>query len=156
MDTSKLVPVAEIAGEDEEEMRELRQLARCASDFLSAFKWCKAIRESYEGYGVAGIVGVYLFRIEPAHPGVDEWLWVVVGDLPSAYLVTDGAPTPAAALQIYVEEMSEWVAAVESGRTVEGLIPVKAPATVENAAMLKSRLTFLTQRVIPMVAADVG
>jgi hypothetical protein len=39
---------------------------------------------------VGGVVSTFLFRID-AEPNIDEWLWVVVGDLPSCYLVTDRA-----------------------------------------------------------------
>jgi hypothetical protein len=99
------------------------------------------------------VVAVFLFRIVPKQEGVDEWLWVVVGDLPSAYLVTDDNPTPASALEAYVAEMSAWVDAVENGRPVADLIPVNVPPTRENSQQLRNRLTFLSANVIPRYAA---
>ena len=48
---------------------------------------------------IGGVVAVFLFRID-GPPEVDPLLWVVVGDLPTAYLVTDDAPSPAIALDV--------------------------------------------------------
>jgi len=73
---------------------------------------------------------------------------VIVGDLPSAYLVTDDAPTSEEALQADIELMDEWVEAVKQGKSVDDLIPVNAPATAAIAAMLESRLRFLQERVL--------
>jgi len=57
-------------------------------------------------------VCVFLFALMPAGRDVDCLLWVIVGDLPPAYLVTDEASGPVEALRVYVPEMSKWVAAM--------------------------------------------
>ncbi len=111
-----------------------------AKEFLSSSTWCERIEESFFGFGYAGIVAVFLFRIVPARPGVDDWLWVVVGDLPPAYLVTEGNLTPDLAIDGYICEMSKWVQAAKEGRPVDHLIPVNVPATQENAEALEGRL----------------
>jgi hypothetical protein len=92
---------------------------------------------------------VFFFRIVAAQEGVDECLWVTVGDVPPAYLVTDESRTPAAALQTYIGEMRRWVAAAESGQSVEELIPVNITATREMALALKRRLDFLESQILP-------
>ena len=69
----------------------LQQLLVKAHAYLRSYRWCHGIQESYFGLGVAGVVGVFLLRIVGGE-GVDDWLWVVVGDLPSCHLVTDDAP----------------------------------------------------------------
>jgi hypothetical protein len=51
-------------------------------------------------------VAVLLVKITPTREDVDEWLWVVVGDLPPAYLVADDAPGPAAALRAYISSVT--------------------------------------------------
>lgn len=55
-----------------------------------------------------------LEKNEGSAPGTPGALWVVAGDLPSAYLVTDAAPTATAtaALAIYCSLMQDWVEAV--------------------------------------------
>ena len=73
------------------------------------------------------------FNIHPLRRDVDELLWVVVGDIPPAYLVTDDAPDPVAALQAYIREMRRWIEAVRLGRPIADLIPVNALPTAVNA-----------------------
>jgi hypothetical protein len=117
-----------------------------AFNFLSNRIWYDSLHESYMGMFHPGIVAVFLFRIVPKD--FDEWIWVVVGDLPTAYIVGDDCPNPAAALDGYIGEMEEWIKAVEKGQSVEDLIPVNAPPTLNNAKALKSRMNFLDERIL--------
>jgi hypothetical protein len=149
IDKTKLAPVTKLVGEDAEETRELEALVAKAKEFIMTFDWNADIREIFSGIAVPGVVGVFLVWIVPRSANVDDELWVVVGDVPPAYLVTDDAPTPASALALYTDLMSEWVAAVRSGQSVSDLIPVDAEPTRENAEMLASRLRFLVERVLP-------
>jgi len=126
-----------------EDRETARSMYRRARRFLESFTWCQGIEKGYVGILQSHIVGVFLFKIRPAKPDVDEWLWVVVGDLPSAYLVCEGNPNPATALEGYIHEMSRWVDAVENGQPVAGLIPTRVDPTPKYAAMLKSRLKVL-------------
>jgi hypothetical protein len=79
---------------------------------------------------------------------VDQWIWVIVGDLPPAYLTTDECPNPATALDGYIGAMLEWVDAAQKGKSVAELIPVNVPATKKHAKMLKTRLEFLDERIL--------
>ena len=94
-------------------------------------------------------MAVFLFRIEPSRPGVDEWLWVIYGDVPPAYLVTDISKTPSQALEAYIAEMSKWVRLAKQGRASKDVIPVNVPATPENAVNLEGRLRFLQKVIVP-------
>src|SRR5574344_1622754 len=76
-----------------------------AQHFLEEKKWCSKIEKGYLGIGVDGILGVFKFYILPTEKDIDSELWVVVGDIPPAYLVTDRAPDAVSALMVYVEEM---------------------------------------------------
>jgi hypothetical protein len=138
-----------MTGDDAEDSRLLRELASKAHRYISKFSWCRSVREAYFGDGYGGIVAVFFFRIEPSRPDVDEWLWVVVGDLPSAYLVTDECHTPSQALERYIDVMSEWVQLAKEGRSSDDVVPVNAPATPESAEMLGSRLRVLNDTIVP-------
>lgn len=142
-DLTTVVPIAELKGENEEETLELSAMFERAQSYLAAFKWCLGIEESYFGFGYAGIVAVFLFRINPAGADIDDWLWVVVGDVPPAYLVTENNLTPDLALDRYIYEMNRWAKAVKDGSPIEGLIPVSAPPTQETAEALEPRLRAL-------------
>jgi hypothetical protein len=145
---SRLIPAAELRGEGAEETAACQELVNRASQYLSTHRWCGEIRELHAGLVHAGIIGVFLARIVPLSENVDEWLWVVVGDVPPAYLVTDEAPTPEAALQVYIDEMSSWVRAVERGEAVDDLMPVNVPPSAEAARLLSTRLDFLRRHVL--------
>jgi hypothetical protein len=144
-----VVPIAEMFGDDEEDIKLLRVMASEAQDYIQSFSWCKSIREAYFGDGCGGIIAIYLFRIEPSRTGVDEWLWVVVGDVPRAYLVIDQCKTPSQALEGYIEEMSKWVKLAKQGQSSNKVIPVNVPATPENAEALEGRLKFLREVMVP-------
>lgn len=120
-----------------------------ARRYLLFYNWCGSIKEEYVGFYSAGIVGIFLFRIDPLRPDVDEWIWVIVGDLPPAYLTGEDCPSPAAALDGYIGAMEVWVEAAFLGKSVADLIPVNVPANPNNAELLRKRLHFLDTRVLP-------
>ena len=146
IDFSGLPHVESMRGEDDSETIEFQGLHRKAKAFLGTFSWCGGINTARFGLGVSNIVAVFLFEIHPLRRDVDDILWVVVGDIPPAYLVTDDAPDPARALQVYIREMRKWVEAVRSGRTVKS--PVDAPPTSGNAEALAMRLDFIEREIL--------
>jgi hypothetical protein len=107
-------------------------LADAATTFLLNQTWCRSVTSTLLAYAVPGVIGIFLLHIVPARSGIDETLWVVVGDIPPAYLVCDDAPTWREALESYIYEMDGWVAAVRSGDTLEDVIPVKAAPTAST------------------------
>ena len=146
-------PIDGIFHEDQEELRLLRLMAQEAQEYLQGFSWCKGIREGYYGGGFGGVVAVFVFRIIPSAPEVDEWLWIVVGDLPPAYLVTDMIKTPSQALVAYVREMSNWIERIKRGRRSEDVIAVNLAPTWENAAALEERLRIIREAIVPAFEA---
>jgi|SRR5689334_15055919 len=90
----------------------------------------------------------FFFEINPSSKKVDQWLWVIVGDLPPAYLVVDASPTPLAALANYVDLMQEWTDAVKDKRPVNDCIPVNAPTTCEYADLLQQRLDYIRKEFL--------
>jgi hypothetical protein len=151
VDFSSVVPADQMTGGDAEETELLQGMLEEAKEFLGAFDWCESIEESSFGLGVGGVVAVFLFRIRPRREDIDDLLWVVVGDLPPAYLVTDNSPSPNLALEGYVESMSDWVQAATKRQPVDSLIPVNVAPTPENAKLLQSRLAFLNKEIIPLL-----
>jgi hypothetical protein len=151
-ETAGVVSTRDMRGEDEEETRLLQGLAKRAEEFLLSQRWCQAVQDSYLGLGVAGFVGVFLVRIA-ADKGVDEWLWTVVGDLPSCYLVTDETLDAVSALEVYCELMDDWIKWVRAGGVGEKPFPVSGPTTPEWADKLEARIEVLRTTVIPTFRA---
>ena len=147
-DLSKVVTEEDIRGDDDEETALLRQLFREAEEYARSLKWHRGISRGYFGLGVGGIVCVALFEVEPGSENSPDKTWVVVGDLPPAYIAVDDAPNPATALDAYLGAMEEWIDAAKAGRSVERLIPVNVEPTPANAERLEKRLRFLDREVL--------
>lgn len=144
----RLVPVERLAGDGADETALLREMHSEAVDYISSFEWCGEIVKQFFGGGIGGVVAIFLIEFAPAEDR-DKVLWVVVGDLPSAYLVTDDAPTALAALGVYCELMEDWVSVVRSKRDLQDAFPVRAAPTPANADMLELRVKLLKEDVIP-------
>jgi len=134
---------------------EVRELADEALRFLESHSWCGRVKSGELAFAIAGVVGIFKFSFEPARPDVDSLLWVVTGDLPPAYLVTDDAPDWQSALAGYVDEMRKWVAAARSGTSTAEVIPVNVSPTPEYADLLESRLAFLERGLISVPAESI-
>jgi hypothetical protein len=120
-----------------------------ALQFITFHNWVGRIRSEYLGAAFEGMIYIFLFEIEPTRADVDEWLWVVVGDLPLAYITCEDAKNPFEALDGYVGAMEQWVDAARQGASVADLIPVNVPATPENAEALSRRLAFIDEHILP-------
>ncbi|CAA9491240.1 MAG: hypothetical protein AVDCRST_MAG30-1377 [uncultured Solirubrobacteraceae bacterium] len=145
---SELTPEEALAGDDAEDTRLLREMARQARRHLESQSWCERVTDLRFGDGVGGIAAVFLARLIPAQPGADAEVWVVVGDIPPLHLVVDDLPDPTTALQAFVDWRRDWVAAVRGGGSLEGLPPVDAPPTRANADDLARRLDYIEREII--------
>ena len=128
----------------------LREMLDEAKKYLTSHEWCLEIGESYLGLGLGKVLALFLFRMVRAVDGQDEWLWVVVGDVPSAYFVTDSAPDPASALEVYCNLMEDWARAVQEGKDLSKCFPVRKDPTEEQAKMLFNRTKFIREQFVPI------
>lgn len=67
----RLVPVANVAGDDEKDSRLLRGMAEAARTYLTSFSWCEEIHDAYFAGGVGGVFAVFLFHVRPGRSEVD-------------------------------------------------------------------------------------
>lgn len=147
-----VVPVQEMKGGDEEDTLLLRQMLPEAEAYLRSFTWCGGIQRSFFGGGVGGVFAVFLFNIRPTRPEVGPWIWIVTGDVPSAYLPIEDAKSSAEVFKTYLWGMSKWVEYARSGQNGpagEEIPPVNVPATPEWAEKLEKRLNSLRLIIQP-------
>jgi hypothetical protein len=158
IDVSKMTPVDEIyrTKKNDNDNLSIYSLAKEAESFLLKQKWCKKILKGYLGLGYEGIICIFYFEIEPSQKNVDKYLWVIVGDLPPAYLVIDQCPNSACALDSYIYEMGLWVQAVKNDKPLDDIIPVNIKPSYEHADMLESRLEFLKNNVLSQHYEDLN
>jgi hypothetical protein len=154
---STLVPAHSLQGEDAEDTRLLAAMAVNASDYIASFAWCKGIQESWFAGGIGGIFAIFLIRIRSGRSDVDPWIWVMTGDVPSAYLPIRDCSSAAEAFAIYLCGMRRWVALARLGKTgspEEGVPPINVPATPEWAEVLDKRLFTIEALVGPHFHTD--
>ena len=128
---------------------ELVSLFSKATTFLKSKPWCSEILEGWLSRGWGYIIGVFYFHIVPSSAELPDYLWVIVGDLPSAYLDVEYCPDVTAVIEGYIGEMQEWVDRVMSDRPLdESVIPVNVPPDKIWAGRLQSRLDILRDSVL--------
>ncbi|CAL4867132.1 hypothetical protein MMA231_01383 [Asticcacaulis sp. MM231] len=147
MDISAFQPIEAITADTPEEADRLRGLAVEALDYIQSFVWCPPLRQVLLAYGIDGVIGLFLVRFAEPAGGVDDALWVVSGDVPPAYFVTDEAPTPLEALTTYCDLMDGWVEAVLDDGDLDEAFPVNLTPTPEHAVALRAQLGFIRQLV---------
>ena len=157
IDTSTMIRLEDLAAAPLEDAEELAEFGTEAEDFLCSHRWCRSIRQGYFWDGWAGILAIFYVEIEPAGQA-DGPVWVIVGDIPPAYMDIVTCPEGADALECYVGAMQEWVDHVKKGQPVDDQIPVRRrvslapmPPTLEAAEMLESRLEFIRERLLPQL-----
>ena len=140
-----------IIGENIEETEYLNELKDNAIAFLNGKKWCSKIENGYFCFGIGKVIGIFLFKIIPNGNDVDNIIWVIVGDLPSAYLSPLYCKTVKESLEGYIIEMQKWIDAVKQNATVDDLFPVNVKPTHKYAIMLEKRINFLKDEILPTI-----
>lgn len=125
------------------------ELVSSMDKFLGGFRWAERTGNVWVGDSIPGVLGLFLVELNPAAEDIDQYIWVIVGDIPPAYISSEFAKSPKEALEGYIAEMAAWVEAVEKGESVDDLIPVSGAPTQANAAALRSRLSFIESRILP-------
>ena len=130
----------------------LNQMAEQAERYVSSFRWAPDIEQLFFAGGVPGVMALFLLRFKTCIPEqLDRELWVIVGDLPSAYFVTDNADDPPEAIEVYCGLMDDWIDAVRTNSDLNAVFPVEAAATFRNADDLESRLRFIREQIAPVL-----
>lgn len=124
-------------------------MTAAAAAFLRGQPWCSRVLATVPVFAITGVLGVFQCSLIPRQPDADVMVWVVVGDLPPAYLVHEPGDSWQDALGAYVREMQIWVDTVRQGAVPgEDIIPVNAAPTKKNADFLESRLAFIQTRLV--------
>jgi hypothetical protein len=146
LDTKSMIPIKNIAKARIEYANEVAALSEKARAYLDSMPWCKNILHGWLDHASGYIIGVFYFHLAPSRAGAPSFVWVIVGDLPPAYLDVELCPSGQEAVQGYICEMQEWVDRVLAGRPIDDtVIPVNVPPEKEWAESLQGRLNLLRE-----------
>jgi hypothetical protein len=154
VDTSYFQLAEHIVGDDEEDTQLLHAMYHEPLVYLRSHRWAPAVEQAWLAYGIGKIVALFLVEFVEPVGGAESCLWIVVGDLPSAYFVVERARNAANALEVYYELMDDWIGAVRCGEGLPDVFPVEAAPTAENADQLEWRLAFIREEIIPALSPD--
>jgi hypothetical protein len=147
-----MVNIEQIDQSDVEYKEEVIEQAEEAKKYLNSFSWCKRIISGSLVRSFGYILCIFLFEIEPTKDSIaDDKLWVIVGDLPSAYLDTIKYKTSYNALDFYCFLMEEWIEHVRTGKSLDDCYPVNVRPTLEHANMLDTRIQLIKSDFLPQV-----
>ena len=156
VDTKHMVNISDLASFDLAYVDELIASSKYALKFIDSQKWCKQVIDVKFDRGWGYIMSVFFLTIDPTHKEIPEHLWVIVGDLPPAYIDVEDNPNGACAINGYVMEMEKWVHNVLRGEPVDKLIPVNAPPIKKYAKMLRSRLNIIKKDILSKFEDELG
>ena len=149
---ANVVPVEQMAGDDEEDTTFLQEMLEDAKRYVLSFPWCDTIEKAYFAGGVGKIFAVFLFKITSRNPDVPSWEWIIVGDIPPAYIPLEDCRLPREVFETYIDGMRRWVEIVREGREPapeDCVPPINVPATTEWAENLSGRLRLLVELIQP-------
>lgn len=154
VDTKKWVILDELGSDfyQVEYVEEVKALAKEAYNYLLSFPWCLSINKGWLVYSCGYVIGFFYFEIVPdIAKGADSHVWIIVGDLPPAYIDILSAPSPRSALDLYIRLMEEWASKVNNGEDTSDCYPINVPATKEYADMLTTRMNLLKEDYLPLL-----
>jgi len=127
---------------------ELLKVHQEAVTYLMGFAWCNKVINSYVYLNLGSALCVFLFKIENNASIDDNYLWVIVGDIPPMYLDIYGPKTTKEVLEDYIHLAQDWINHVKEGKSIKSCYPFKAEPTMEMAALLEKRTSFMKNTLI--------
>jgi len=127
---------------------EVETLHKEAESYLLGFEWCKTIKKCFLYTNIGYVLCIFLFEIENTQSNEDNFLWVIIGDLPVMYLDVYGSKTTKEALQGYIELAEDWINNINVGKSIGNCYPFKAEPTKEMAGLLQIRVNLLRDLLI--------
>lgn len=125
-------------------VEEVISLSREAQRYLISFTWCDKILNGWLVKDWGYMLCVFYFEIKPTNgSGADNYVWIVVGDIPPAYIDIESANNELEALEIYIDLMEEWIDHVKQGKSVKNCFPINVEPTIKYADMLLNRIKII-------------
>lgn len=148
-----MILVQDVIKSKEEDV-EFIALAEEANSFLKSHKWCESIKKQWLVAEWENLLIVFFFEIIPDSTDTDDRVWVIVGDLPPAYIDIQSATNETEAIQVYTEIMDDWVQCVKNRQSTEDCYPINVPPENKYAEMLDTRLQLIRKYILGKTSID--
>ena len=133
---------------DVEFYQEVVALHKEAENYLLGFKWCAETKGSflYNNYGK--IFCIFLFEITNTQSSEDNFLWIIVGDIPPMYLDSYGPRTTREVVEDYIGLSEDWINHIKAEKGVDGCYPFNVEPTIEMAELLEKKVLFMKNELL--------
>ncbi len=133
---------------DIEFYHEVAVLHQEAENYLLGFRWCKKINNSFLYTNLGSTFCIFLFEILNSQSSEDNFLWVIVGDIPPMYLDVYGPKTTKQVVEDYIDLAEDWINHIENKKSVVDCYPFNAEPTIEVAELLDKKILFMKQSLL--------
>jgi len=127
---------------------EIVSIYKEAEQYLKQFSWCKYIKSSSLYTNLGSKLCIFLFEIENKVSIDDNFLWIIVGDIPPMYLDIYGANSTREVLEIYVDLAIDWIDNVKLNLPLNDCYPFNVNPTIQFAELLERKVRFIKDEVI--------
>ncbi len=125
------------------------RLVERAIFYIETRKWCKKLLRVWLNTNWDDYFAVFYMNIIPDKPTTPEYIWIVIGDLPSAYIYSGYCKDAYEVMKGYVFEMQKWVDRVMNDIPLdETIIPVNVPPEKYWAQKLHNRLEIIREDIL--------
>ena len=100
-------------------------------------------------------INIFLYEIENEQSSEDNFIWIMVGDLPAIYLDTYSVKTTKQVIENYIDLADDWIHHAESDQSLNDCFPFDTNTSIENINMLKKRIQLLRDNIFPNIP-DIG
>lgn len=129
---------------------EVLTLSEEAQKYLRSFNWCNKILNGWLAESWGYMLCLFYFEIEPdTESEADDHVWIIVGDLPPAYIDIESAHNEWEAVDVYVYLMKDWIDHAKNGKSVKDCFPVNVEPSEKYANMLLSRIEIIESDFLP-------
>lgn len=111
--------------------------------YLASQKWCGEIYEGWLFTNIGYALCIFLYRIDKLQSSEDNLVWIVVGDIPPAYLDTYNVESTKEVIENYIELVEDWIENAESGNSFEDCFPFKSDTRKNLLRCSKREFNFL-------------
>jgi hypothetical protein len=119
-----------------------------AKNYLKNFRWCKEIKSCNLYTNIGKVFCIFLFEIDNAASKEDDFLWIIVGDIPPMYLDTFGVKSTKGVIETYVDLAEEWINNIKAGEPIDKCYPFNAAPTLEFAELLEKKVSFMKNELM--------
>ena len=147
IDTSEMISMETILEKYANDVENIK-LAKKASAYLYSHIWCNKIEKQWLVANWENLFAIFFFKITTNTKDTNEYVWLVVGDLPSICIDVESATNEQEVVKAYITIMEDWIKCVHNKGDIKKCYPINVPPTKGYADMLNTRISLIKEHIL--------